>query len=442
MSTEFVDAPTDPSLEAGEADSALTASESGPDGPINEDAVWRLAIALSGAVTPYEVGMAIAERGLAAAGASLSNLAILNPETQKLRVVHGSVLDPGIAARWAEFHIDEHTPLSDAMKTGRPVLLATEEDIGLVYPKLLPETMASLVSATASLPLHSAEGRVIGAVGLGWRSPQRFGTTQMRRLQRITEMASQALDRALAERERGQRTAREIADASVLQEAFLPRTLPQTDRLSLSAAYLPASDAPMGGDWYDAFPVDGGLCLVVGDVGGHGLQSSAVMAQLRNAARAFAHEDPTPSRVVERLNRMLCRLEPEETATAIVAVWDESTGTITRTNAGHPPVLRCRVGETKFLLPRAGNTMLGAASDWKYSQEPKFLRPGSTLLFYTDGLIEMRGRSLDDGMRELSDFVESLSDLSPEVVCNEVLEWRLSAGGREDDICILAVGVR
>lgn len=438
MSTEFMDAPTDPSLEPGDAGPDLIP----PEGPVNEDAVWQLAIALSGAVTPYEVGVAVAELGMAAAGASYSNLAILNSETHRVRVIHGTVLDPAVTARWAEFHLDIPTPLTDAMRTGAPVLLASAEQIGIEYPSLLADTLASGLNALAALPLRGGDGRIIGAAGLGWRAPQRFGTTQRRRLDRITEMVSQALDRALAERERGQRNAREVADASVLQEAFLPRSLPQTERLSLAAAYLPASDAPMGGDWYDAFPVDGGMCLVIGDVGGHGAQSAAVMAQLRNAARAFAVENPTPSQVAFRLNRMLCRLEPEETATLVVALWDESTGIITRSNAGHPPVLRCRVGETSFLFPAAGNTMLGADPGWEYSQESKFLRPGSTLLFYTDGLVERRGHSLDEGMDDLRSFVESLTDLTPEVVCRQVLEWRLSVAGREDDICILAVGVR
>ncbi len=76
----------------------------------------------------------------------------------------------------------------------------------------------------------------------------------------------------------------------------------------------------MGGDWYDVFPVTGGTCLVIGDVAGHGVQSAAVMGQLHNSARAYATEDPSPSSVLARLNRMMCRLEPGEYATATVAL--------------------------------------------------------------------------------------------------------------------------
>ena len=438
MSTEFTDAPTDPALQA-DVDRLEAAAV---EGPINEDAIWRLAVGLSGAVTAFEVGVAVAELGAAAVGASFCNLAILNPETSRIRVIHGSVLDPAIGARWAEFGLEEQTPLCEAMRTGRPVLLASESDMTREYPHVVADTLAASLSALAALPLRSAGGEILGGVGLGWRSPQRFGTKQTRRLERLYQMASQALERALTERERSLRTARETSNVNVLQEAFLPRSLPHTRRLETAAAYLPASDAPMGGDWYDAFPVEGGMCLVIGDVGGHGLQSAAVMVQLRNAVRAFAGEDPRPSEVVGRLNRMLCRLEPEETATAIVAVWNEATGVITRANAGHPTVLRCRLGETDYLFPPTRHLLLGADEGWTYGQESKVLRPGTTLLFYTDGLIEVRGKTLDQGMNELRAFVQNLSDMTPQVLCDEVLDWRLRFASREDDICVLAVRIR
>lgn len=439
MSTEFADAPTDPALEVPDE---VMESTPPAEGPVNEDAIWRLSIALTAAVTPYDVGLAVAHHGHAAAGASYANLAILDPLAERVRVIHGDLLDPAIAARWREFGLDEQAPLCDAMRTGRPVLLGDETTFARSYPNTFPEMLAASLTAAAALPLTAANGTVIGALGLGWIAGQRFGTKQTLRLERIAQLASQTLERALEERERSQRTAQEAADAHVLQAAFLPAQLPQTARLRTAAAYLPASDAPMGGDWYDAFPVDGGMCLVIGDVGGHGVQSAAVMVQLRNALRAFADEDPTPSMVLTRLNRMLYRLEPEETATAIVALWDENTGIITRANAGHPSVLRCRPGETDYLFPPARHAMLGVDPNWDYSQEIKLLRPGTTLLFYTDGLVEMRGRSIDDGMNELREFVTGLTDLSPQAVCDEVLGWRLSAASREDDICVLAVRLR
>ena len=443
MTTEFADAPTDPSIGISPSDPSDFASLA--EGPVHEQAIWRMAIDLSAAVTPYEVSAALADSAAAAAGASFSNLALLDAETDNVRVITGSTADPlivaGWADRWAEFHITEDVPLCDAMRSGSTVLVSSIEELSERYPDLLSATIEASLSATASVPLRTAGGLTLGAIGFGWRHPQEFSTAQVRRLELIAELGAQALSRALFEQDRGRQTAREEAEAHVLQEAFLPSVLPQTPRLEVAATYLPALDAPMGGDWYDAFPVDKGMCLVVGDVGGHGLQSAAVMAQLRNAVRAYANEDPNPETVATRLNRLLCRLEPDETATAIIAVWDEEAGTITRTNAGHPALLRCRAGENAFLFPQFTNVLLGADPNWQYKSEVKVMRPGTTLLFYTDGLVEVRGHSLDDGMDALRTFVESLEDLTPELVCKQILEWRLGVAGREDDICVLAVTV-
>lgn len=443
MSPESTDATTDPRIGISPADAENYFQLD--DGQVYEQAIWRLAIDLSAAVTPYEVSVALADCSGPAAGASFANLALLDNENDNIRVIHGSIVDPAIVAgwadRWLEFHITEDIPLCDAMRTGETVLLHSPDEAAERYPHMLQELLAASLGAIAAVPVRTAEGRMLGALGLGWRTAQEFGPVQVRRLELIAELGAQALGRAVFERDRGRQSAREAAEANVLQEAFLPAALPQTPRLELAATYLPASDAPMGGDWYDAFPVDGGLFLVVGDVGGHGLQSAAVMAQLRNAVRAFAGEDQNPETVTGRLNRMLCRLEPDETATAILAIWDEEAGTITRTNAGHPAPLRCRIGETAFLFPQASDVLLGADPGWQYNSESKFLRPGTTLLLYTDGLVELRGRSLEEGMDALRRFVESLEDLSPEVLCRQILDWRLRVAGREDDICVLAVRV-
>ena len=237
-------------------------------------------------------------------------------------------------------------------------------------------------------------------------------------------------------------SARERADAQLLQAAFLPGALPHNDTLDVAAIYLPAAHAALGGDWYDVFPVDGGICLVIGDVVGHGLTSAAVMGQLRNTIRAYAIEDASPARVLTRVNRMMCRLEEGQFASAIVAVWDEEAGTLLRANAGHPPMLRCRPDEFGYLFPPRGDLLLGVSPDWTYQEELKKLRPGTTLLFYTDGLIEWREDPCDRGMDELVAVTQQFDDLSPERVCREVINWRHLRARVEDDVCVLAVRLK
>jgi serine phosphatase RsbU (regulator of sigma subunit) len=425
------------------ADQLETLARTSPARLSSDDGLWRLATALAGAVSPTEVAAALAEEGAAAAGASFSNMAVLTSETALVHVVHGSGMDAAIAARWEEFALSEPTPLCEAMVSRRAVLLASLDELGRRYPDLVADTATASIGATASYPLFSAAGLVLGAVGFGWPAPQGFDGNQLRTLDLVANLAAQALERAvLTQREHERTSTRERADAQLFQDAFLPQSLPTTATLDVAAVYLPASDAAMGGDWYDVFPVKGGTCLVIGDVAGHGVQSAAVMGQLRNTVRAYAVEDPSPAAVMTRLNAMICRLLPGEYATAIVAVWDDERGTLLRCNAGHPPVLRCRPGEFEFLDPAPGGRLLGVSPDWVYQERLKVLRPGTTMLFYTDGLVERRGQELHEGMRDFRAFVDGLSDLSPQGVCDQVLEWRRAQGRLEDDICLLAARLK
>lgn len=417
-------------------ESTVVSAEEEPVDDFEE--VWRLATSLSGAATAVDVATALAEEGAVAAGASFANMAVLDPDGHRFRAVHGSVLDPAIAARWSEFEVAAATPLSEATRSRRPVLLGSIELIGSNYPELLVDTLSSGLAATASIPLLAADESVLGAIGFGWPKPQAFEPAQVQRLDLIARMAAQALDRALLHQRAVEETAvRERAQAQLLRQAFLPAVLPHTDGLEMAASYLPATNTPYCGDWYDAFAVDGGTFLVLGDVAGHGIQAAAMMAQLRNAVRAFADEDPAPDRVLNRLNRMLCRLHPNETATAIVATWDPLAATLVRSNAGHPPVLQCRRGEVEYLVPPPGGLLLGVQPT-SYPAETKVLEPGTTLLFYTDGLIERRGHSLEEGMEDLRSVVNELVDLAPRALCDRLFKWRLDAGRQEDDLCLLA----
>jgi PAS domain S-box-containing protein len=282
-----------------------------------------------------------------------------------------------------------------------------------------------------SVPL-SVPDQVLGALTLvSAGSGRRFGSEDLAIAEELAGHAAAVINRA-RHHELDRTTIR------YLQDSFLPAQLPATEDLEVAAVYLPASDVAVGGDWYDVFPLEEGSCIVIGDVAGHGLRSVAVMAQLRNSVRAFASDDPAPGRILTRLNRMLCRLEPTETATAITATWIPQDRTLLWSSAGHPPPLRCRPGEFAYLTSRL-NPLLGARPDVDYLHEAKLLRPGSTVVLYTDGLIEGRSIAIDEAMDQLLDFATGLLDLSPQSVCNDILNWRLERGQREDDICVLAV---
>src|SRR6202041_3072169 len=131
------------------------------------DDVWRLATALSAAQTPNDVANALAEEGAAVAGASFSNMAVLDGRTKRVHAVHHSTLDRALAARWGEFDLSAPTPLSDAMLSGTPVMTASPAEMLARYPEVSAATLAASIAANACFPLAAADGEILGAAGFG-----------------------------------------------------------------------------------------------------------------------------------------------------------------------------------------------------------------------------------------------------------------------------------
>lgn len=410
--------------------------------PSAERAIWALAAALSGAMETKDVATAVAEHAGAAAGASFASFGLIDPATGRLWLTHNRLLPPEIAARWQDLPLDESTPSGAAIVRRRPVFrhgFALERDE--YFPGVAGDREKVGFRATAAFPLLRGDGEPIGGVGLVWREPQRFDDAHVERLSLVAQVIGQAADRAmLYERQQLHLSAIDEVQVTLLQEAFVPARLPPVPGLDVAATYIPARGVPMGGDWYDVFPAGDLGVLVVGDVAGHGLHGAASMALVRNAIRAFATEDPSPDRVLTRVNRMLTTLEPDVTASCIVGLWDPGAQLLLRANAGHPPLLRCRPGEFGYLAPPEGHVLLGAVPGHRYQAQRKVLRPGTTLLWFTDGLIEQRGRGMDESLSELLSFAQTLDDLSPTNVCEAVRGWRgQAADAQEDDVCLLAV---
>lgn len=412
-----------------------------PNTATSEGAIWRLAAALSGAMATKDVARAVAQHAGFAARADFASFGLIDPGTGRLWLTNDQRLDPEVAHRWQDLPVDESTPSGAAIVRRRPVFrhgLTPEKDEH--FPGVAGDREKVGFRATAAFPLLAPDGEPIGSLGVAWRAAQPFDAEQVEHLSLIAEVIGQATDRALLyERERAQLSAVDETQVKLLQDAFLPSRLPPTPGLEVAASYAPARGVAMGGDWYDVFAVPDGTVLVIGDVAGHGLRGAAVMAQLRNTIRAFASEDPSPEQVVTRANRSLLMMEPEATASATVARWDPGTHTLTWTSAGHPPLLRCRTGEFGYLPPAPGHVVLGAVPDHEYRSAHKYMRPGTTLVAFTDGLVEDRARSVDDGLRDLLAFVQTLDDLSPWAVCDAIVGWRHETGPQEDDVCVLAV---
>jgi serine phosphatase RsbU (regulator of sigma subunit)/CheY-like chemotaxis protein len=224
--------------------------------------------------------------------------------------------------------------------------------------------------------------------------------------------------------------------ALTLQRSLLPRELPTVDGITMAVRYVPASSrAEIGGDFYELLHLDDVLIAALGDVAGHSLHAATVMAELRHVLRAYVAEGHPPDIVIGRLNTMMLRLLPDETATLCLLRIDPRTGAGYMANAGHlPPVLRRPDGRAGFLTGRA--PLLGVDVDRPPGVD-FVLPPGATLVMVTDGLIERRRESMTTSLEQLRHAIENAGpDL--EGLCDRLLATFVTEP-IEDDIAIVAL---
>ena len=204
----------------------------------------------------------------------------------------------------------------------------------------------------------------------------------------------------------------------LLQQVALPERLPEVDQLRLGAVYLPSDrDSPVGGDWYDAFELpDGRIGLVLGDIAGHGRDSAVDMVRLRNLLAMQAADGSAPDLVLNRTNEALMKMgRPGGFATCVYMVIDPISGEVTWTRAGHPPPLHLHAGGA-VLLEELGGPPLGVLGGQRYEHSSLQCQPGDTLVVFTDGLIERRHRSIDDGIARLEALAVAARRLRPDPV--------------------------
>jgi PAS domain S-box-containing protein len=224
--------------------------------------------------------------------------------------------------------------------------------------------------------------------------------------------------------------------AETLQRSLLPERLPEIEGLRLVPRYLPAGQA-IGGDWYDALErMDGRVALIVGDVVGHGLRAAATMGQLRNAFRAYGLIESSPAEVMARVNRLVMSGE-DAMATVLYLVLDRETGEVTYSAAGHPPPLLLAPDGVRFL--EGGRSMpIGAADPAVFREASGVVPPGSTLLLYTDGLVERRNVPLENSLAALAEAASEAED-DLEKLCDRLLAAVLPQLNPSDDVALLAV---
>lgn len=354
------------------------------------------------------------------------------------------------AVRLAE--LDDEAPIWQALRQTRPVLVpqATAALRGLLAPGgRAQELIAQLAPSWGAIfPLRGRD-RTVGLLSV-FTGPDRPGLQEQELAiaAQVADRAGLALDSA-----RWHRQQRDLAEG--LQRALLSEP-PEPDHGQIVVRYRPAAEAAqVGGDWYDAFVQPGGATvLVIGDVIGHDIQAAAAMSQMRTVLRTIgALGEERPSQILAQTDRALANLQVSTTATAIVARVEQTPAErlrgVTRlrwSNAGHPPAMVINPDGT--VLPLAGvssDLLLGVLPQTRRRDSEVVLDRGSTVVLYTDGLVERRrDQSLAVGLDRLQGVLEDLAagggedGLDLDTLIDQMLVRMLPARG-EDDVAVVAI---
>jgi serine phosphatase RsbU (regulator of sigma subunit)/PAS domain-containing protein/anti-sigma regulatory factor (Ser/Thr protein kinase) len=330
---------------------------------------------------------------------------------------------------------------------GQAVLKAdlTIDEDWATYPERAREILDHDIHSLITVPLMERDV-VFGLVNF-WRgeTPEPFDGEDLSLAEELAARAALAIDNA-------RRYTREHNLAVTLQRDLLPGGLPEQNAMDVAHRYLPAQ-AGVGGDWFDVIPLPGSrVALVVGDVVGHGLHAAATMGRLRTAAHSFSTLDLPPDEVLAHLDELVSRIDREHTdesggvpitgATCLYVIYDPITGAATMARAGHPgPALLLPDGQVTFPdVPVS--PPLGLAGTLPIETAELQLPEGSSLVLFTDGLIEDRNRDLDVGLDMLrAALATGGPDRTPDQTCAAVLEAMLPPRP-SDDIALLVARTR
>jgi serine phosphatase RsbU (regulator of sigma subunit) len=239
---------------------------------------------------------------------------------------------------------------------------------------------------------------------------------------------------------RGRRYDAEHRAALAFQRDSLPADLPTIAGLTIAARYEPgAHHAAVGGDWYDVIELGHDrVALLVGDVVGHGLAAAAAMGRVRTAFQTIAPLRPDPGAMVRTISGQVELIPDAMCSTVVCLIADLRDQSIGWCRAGHLPPLRLRKGKGD-LLDGIGLPPLGVGLDLEPTVHRESMEPGDVVVLYTDGVVERRQESIDDGLERLRLVGEALADLDPEDFCKALVEALVPAEEQTDDVAVLVM---
>ncbi|MEV0091079.1 SpoIIE family protein phosphatase [Streptomyces sp. NPDC050738] len=328
-----------------------------------------------------------------------------------------------------------HTPFFQCMTSGEPVLVPRiSEQMGTaIASQFEKRDIRPLISGRSMLVVPLKARNVVLGFMILLRHPGRALFNDMDRFTgaELAARAGLVLDNA-----RMYTYQENVADT--LQDSMLPQVTPRMTGCDTATRYLPGTLlGRVGGDWFDSVKLPGSrIALVVGDVMGHGLNSAAMMGQLRTAVQTMAALDLPPAQLLRNLDDLAQRLGEHYLATCLYAVYDPVRGELLMANAGHvPPVLvRAADGRSELLeLPSGAPIGVGGVP---FETVRITVAPGDRLVMCTDGLVEVRGEDIGVGLATLCESAAHPA-ASMDDACDTIIRALNTRGGRKDDVALL-----
>jgi GAF domain-containing protein len=391
----------------------------------------RMMSALVASASLAEVTASVFQHGLLPFGASAARLVLVDQQQpERLVTVNAVGLPEPLLEQWRSFPLSAPSPSRKALATSAIIYVPTPEDLTADFPESRLGRENPGQQAWVAVPLRSS-GRTLGVLTLIFARPHPLddGPDQIA-LTALGSAIADALSRAV------QHDSDRDLVVSV-QRSLLAGTLPEGPGVRLGAYYMPAETRyGIGGDWYDAVPLPGGqIMLIVGDVAGHGLEAAITMGQLRSAARALAPVHG-PAALLEALDQFICRTIKEPLATTAIVIIDPADRTLRYCLAGHPPPLLRGPDGTVTALGEATGVLLGLETHNRPEEVATFA-PGSSLVLFTDGLVERRDETFDTGITRLAAALRAAAPPDPASLCDALVGQSVPHNGRDDDIAIL-----
>jgi integral membrane sensor domain MASE1 len=391
---------------------------------------------LSAAVNSEQIARVLTDDGLAMV-ADFGVVGLIDAPDGVVRTWTTANFPAEVSAMLARIPLDEapSIPIAQSAVNGDTVVLPSRDEIAARYPRVVWTHEVTGTRSLIAVPVTSGR-RPLGALAFGFATEGAPEPDLVSLAHTLAEAAGQAWERArLYEAE--------YTASHQLQRSLLPSIPAELPGIEIAVHYQPAvTQHDVGGDWYDAFELPGNrVGLVVGDVVGHDLRAAVVMGQLQIRLRALAATCPDPGAVLDALGQVASTVPGAHFVTVGFADYDPATATLRYSCAGHPPPLLVSSGRCAYLWEARSAPLPIARGSRPYAAVT--VPPESTLIWYSDGLIERRRRDLDVGLDRLSELAAGLAAADPpadvETWCRHIVDAMLADDVLNDDVIVACV---